>query len=314
MKPCIAVIGTVFTDYKGFSGPDYRATGRNIGHVETVAGGVARNVAMNLAHLDMDTWLVGTLSTDIGSQHLIEALRAKQVHLDYLKTVSEGGTGIWLAILNHEGTLLGSISQMPDIQVIEQHIVPALPRVLSHTTGIALEVDLSTHLIEQVIQQANQTGCKIYALPGNLSVIRRHPEFFHYMECFICNDTEAEVLMDIQHTEDIESMMSQMQQFNQQYHLNNLVITMGSKGAVYADRDGCCGYQPVIPATVVDSTGAGDAFFSGTVAALSHQKTLPQAVEIGAQIASIVISARQSDCSKESITMDSDGNLSKLVV
>ena len=47
----IVVIGTVFVDVKGFPNDVYLPTGRNVGKIEYVHGGVARNVVEDIANL-----------------------------------------------------------------------------------------------------------------------------------------------------------------------------------------------------------------------------------------------------------------------
>ncbi len=306
MKPSIAVIGTVFVDYKGFAGVGYRADGRNLGQVKTVAGGVARNVAVNLACLEMPTWFVSTLNNDDAGSQLTQDMHIQGVSLNYLRRVPAGGTGCWLAILDHNGSLLGSVSQMPDMAVMEREIAPVLTEVLAKVQGIALEIDLSLPLILRIIEEAQKADCKIYALPGNLSLIGEHFELFRQMACFICNETEAQILMGIQSFDEHETAIEQMRIFTQAHGLKNLVVTLGEKGALYIDQDGVTGHQAVISTEVVDCTGAGDAFFSGTVAALSHNRTLAQAVATGAKIASMVVSAEHSDCSVLSEQLKAD--------
>ena len=54
--------------------------------------------------------------------------------------------------------------------------------------------------------------------------------------------------------------------------------------------DGSCGICPAVPVNVVDSTGAGDSFFSGVAAGLIHGLSLADACRIGTQMAAQVIS------------------------
>ena len=66
-----------------------------------------------------------------------------------------------------------------------------------------------------------------------------------------------------------------------------MVITMGPHGAVYVDNvTGEFGYCPPLDVDVVDTTGAGDAFFSAAVAALMGGAPLSQAVQEGTRLAS----------------------------
>lgn len=298
MKPSISVIGTVFVDYKGFAQQGYQAQGRNIGKVEVVPGGVARNVAVNMAHLYVNTWFVGTLNDDGASEILKKKMVKSNINLEYLKIVPSGGTGVWLAILDHNGLLLGSISQMPDVELLEREITPVLAEAFVKTQGVALDVDLNESLVKKIIAEAKKTGSKVYALPGNFSVIGKNYDLFKDIECFICNETEVELLIGKQDFDNLDEVLKNAQAFAQKHSLNNFVVTLGEKGSLYIDSKGNTGFQNIYPTKVVDSTGAGDAFFSGTVAALLYKKSLSEAVEIGSKIASAVISARESDCSE----------------
>ena len=61
-----------------------------------------------------------------------------------------------------------------------------------------------------------------------------------------------------------------------------MVVTMGGQGAVYASHNGESGIVPAKKVNVIDTTGAGDAFFAGTVIGLTYGKNLAQSCEIGA--------------------------------
>ena len=74
-----------------------------------------------------------------------------------------------------------------------------------------------------------------------------------------------------------------------------MVVTLGREGAVYCDRrTGERGYCPAVPAAVVDSSGAGDAFLSGVVVALSRGLPLGRAVEAGTRLAAAAIGTEGS--------------------
>ncbi|MDR3349302.1 MAG: carbohydrate kinase family protein [Acidaminococcales bacterium] len=296
MQTGIAVIGTIFVDYKGFARAGYQPNGRNLGRVAVTPGGVARNVAVNMRCLGMDTWLVSTLNQDGECLLLKNRLSGYGIRLDCLATVASGGIGAWLAIIGQGGDLLGSVSHMPDVSVMEAAIIPALPAVFPKVEGVALEVDLSEKIARAVFAEAAAKNVKIYALPGNLSIIGKNYGFFRNMECFICNEVEAGALM----RKDIgepEKMLPEAIAFAREQKLKNFVVTLGEKGAVYIDSQGRSGFQGIYPAAAVDSTGAGDAFFSAAVAALLRGETLAGAVDCGARVASLVIGSGESDCS-----------------
>ena len=75
-----------------------------------------------------------------------------------------------------------------------------------------------------------------------------------------------------------------------------VVVTMGSRGSVWADMQGNSGIQPADSVTVRDTTGAGDAFCSGVAVGLTYGKSMAEAVDIGTRLASSVITVSENVC------------------
>lgn len=60
----MVVVGVVFLDIKGFPFFKYDAVGTNLGNVLMTHGGVARNVAVNMANLGAEVEFVTMLDDD----------------------------------------------------------------------------------------------------------------------------------------------------------------------------------------------------------------------------------------------------------
>ena len=75
---------------------------------------------------------------------------------------------------------------------------------------------------------------------------------------------------------------------------------MGSRQSVTAYNDDSNGkgkiMVPSIKVDAVDTTGAGDAFFSGVTIGLTYHKTLKEACEIGSRLAASVICTTENVC------------------
>ena len=64
----IVVIGAVFVDIKGYPLSTYIPGGRNAGRIEQVHGGVSRNVAEDIANVELRPTFVGLVDdTGIGA-------------------------------------------------------------------------------------------------------------------------------------------------------------------------------------------------------------------------------------------------------
>lgn len=293
----IAVLGNVFIDYKGWSGEFYDPVGRNQGRIEIVHGGVARNVAENLALLGIKPEFVTTLGQDSVSDMVAMRLCENNVSLTYSGKYANNAIGMWLAILGNSGQLLGSISQLADMQLLEDLILEKLPSITAHIKNIAMDIDLTPCIAEKIIEHVQKDGVKLYALPGNLTVIKPNPHIFKYMECFICNDIEAGKLLDEEmQPKNIEHSKAMVKALCSKFKLKQAVITLGEYGSVYCDPHGNLGYQDIYPTVVNDTTGAGDAFFSAAVAALIRGNTLAQAVQAGSKLASVILARSENTC------------------
>lgn len=297
----VCVIGTVFVDCKGFSCQKYYADGRNLGDIEFVHGGVGRNVAVNLSKMDLPVKLVSTIDKTAMGNEVIENLRKMNIDTTSILHAENNGMGMWLAIINEKGDLAGSISKMPDLDLLEKLISSDGDTIISEASHVILELDLNSSLTRKVIELCKTYNKPVYGIPGNLDIIMKNIDILPELECFICNDFEAGQIIG---EELVELEVGDIQkELDNKFFTDNIksrytVVTLGSQGSIYHDGD-CAetGYKEAIETEVVDTSGAGDAFFSGTVAGLIKGLPLDQAVLSGTRVASWTISSNKSICS-----------------
>lgn len=298
MKPTVAVIGTVFVDCKGFSNQAFDPAGRNLGQVKFFHGGVGRNVAENLANLQIPVIFASTVDkTGIG-QEVVTRLQNAQVDVNYMSFSETCGMGFWLALLDNTGDLAGAISQMPDLVNYQKYIFNKGKEIVKKATDVVLELDLNIDISRSIINWAKELKKPVYGIPGNLSVISAYPDILDSMDCFVCNNIEAAKLMNVKlETKNPGDIIAKLISFVDAHNMRSMVITLGSDGAVYYDsQTKLSGFQEIFPVDVIDTSGAGDAFFSGTVMGLVEGQPLKRAVAYGAKVASWTIQCKENTC------------------
>lgn len=315
MSLSAAVIGTVFIDCKGFARDAYIPTGRNLGKIQFVHGGVGRNVAENLARMGMPTRFVSSVDATGLGQEVIDRLNGTNADTRYVTSAEREGMGMWLAVLDQTGDLAGSISQMPDLSTMERTIAEHGDEIVRSSSHILLELDLNAGISKTVLELARRHGKPVYGIPGNLDVVLNYPELMSSLSCFICNHVEAERLIgvpvhELEPAKQREALFAYMRQSG----LSSLIVTLGPDGSVYANAGtGEFGAQAVFPVVVQDTSGAGDAFFSGTTMGLMRGLSLKDAVVCGTKVAGWTIESPENNCLKLDALLQSDETIRMLL-
>lgn len=294
----MVVVGVVFLDIKGFPFFKYDAVGTNLGNVLMTHGGVARNVAENMANMGAEVEFVTMLDDDSLGREARLRLRGAGVKLTHAVSTPDKGMGMWLAVFNEKGDLAGSVSHMPDASPIERLFDEKGEEIIRSCRGVALEIDLSEKVSERVFELAERFDKPVYAIVANMSVILRRPDFMARTACVILNEIEAGRLFGREiRALSPEETLEAVSEAASAMGIRSIVVTMGARGAVYLDAEnGLRGVCPAVPCRVVDTTGAGDAFFSAVVESLARGMRLDDAVTCGARLASMTVSTSESTC------------------
>ena len=292
----IVVIGTAFVDIKGFPEDVYIPDGRNVGRVEYIHGGVARNVAEDIANLELRPTYVGIVDDTPMGADVLDKLRRHKVNVDYVLTIP-GGMGTWLAVFDNNGDVAGSISSRPNSFPLAGLLEERGDEIFSNASSVVLQVDMHKDVVKNAIDLAKKHNKKIYALVSNMSIAAQRRDFLQQFDCFICNQQEAGLLfLDDYEGKTPEQMRDILSDKVVLANIPAMVVTMGSQGAVYADCNGNKGICPARGVQVKDTTGAGDAFCAGVVSGLTYGRDLPQAIEIGSRLAASVITSSENVC------------------
>lgn len=292
----IVVIGTVFVDVKGFPNDTYVPNGRNAGRVEYVHGGVARNVVEDIANLELRPTFVGTVDDTSMGKDVVEKLARHKVNVDYVQ-VAPDGMGTWLALFDNNGDVAGSISHRPDTYLPYPILEAHGDEIFKDCDSVILELDMHKDVVKKTFELAEKYNKKVYALVSNMSIALERRDFLQKLDCFICNEIEAGLLfLDNYEETEPEEMRDILAEKIKAANIESMIVTMGGKGAVYADIHGNKGLVPAKKVLVKDTTGAGDAFCAGAMSGLTYGKTLEEAIQIGTTLAASVITSTENVC------------------
>ena len=292
----ILVIGATFVDIKGFPEDTYIPTGRNVGRVEYLHGGVARNVVEDIANVELQPIYLGIVDDTPMGRDVVHKLNNHKVDTRYMLTVP-GGMGTWLAVFDNNGDVAGSISCRPNLMPILDLLNEKGDEIFSQAESVVLEVDMDKDLVKRILELAEAHNTKVFGVVSNMSIAAKRRDFLKRFDCFICNQQEAGLLFIDDYMEHTPQQLCDiLQQKVVGAQIPAMVVTMGAQGAVYADCHGNKGICPARNVIVKDTTGAGDAFCAGVAIGMTYGKSLPEAIDIGSILAASVITSSENVC------------------
>lgn len=292
----IVVIGAVFVDIKGYPEDTFIPTGRNKGKVEQIHGGVARNVAEDVANCELRPTLVSLVDDTSTGEDVLRKLRNHKVNTDYIRATKDG-MGTWLAVFDNDGDVAASISKRPNLLPIADILDEQGDEIISACDSIIMEIDVDKEIIKRTFKLAQKYNKRVYAVVANMSIAMERRDFLQSVECFVCNRQEAGILFfDDYSSKTPEEMVEIVSEKAKAAKIKSMIVTMGGDGAVYANMDGEKGFCPARKVEVKDTTGAGDSFCAGAAIGLTYGKSMREACEIGSMLAASVIVTTESVC------------------
>ena len=189
----IVVVGNVFLDIKGFPDNKYIPAGRNAGSVEFVHGGVGRNVAEDIANVELRPRFVSMVDDTAQGTEVLRKLQNHKVDTRFVAQVPNG-MGIWLAVFDSSGDLVSAISKRPEMDAMVRMLDEHGDEIFADADSIVMEIDVDKEVVKRVLQYARKYKKKVYAVVANMSIASQRRDFLQSTDCFVCNAQEAGIL------------------------------------------------------------------------------------------------------------------------
>ena len=136
---------------------------------------------------------------------------------------------------------------------------------------------------------------KMYTILNPAPCVKFDKELYKYVDLIIPNETECELLTSLKPNE------SNFRKIYEILNVNELIITLGSKGGVYINKEKIMN-SPVYKVDVVDTTSAGDTYIGALAYKLSNGCNIEESLDFAAKCSSITVSRRGA--SKSIPTLD----------
>lgn len=226
--------------------------------VRRMPGGSAANVACALGQLDVQTAFAGEVGDDDAGKTLLEAFHEARVATDYVRVAEGAASGGAVVVVNEAGERL--------MYSLLGNVLASSPEAIPDAAFEGLDALYIAEAFEDVAhtcaRRARTAGATVYFAPGGMFCARGYdglPGFLDEADALFLSRTELDMLRGGENGENIIARLLE--------RVSAIYLTLGKEGAACYARGERPVTQPALAVEAVDTTGAGDAFAAGVVAA-----------------------------------------------
>jgi len=287
------VIGSINVDFtiylEKFPGIDETVSD---GVYEIHFGGKGANQAVGLARLGSRVYMIGKVGMDSLGYMAIENLKRNGVYVDHIARSGEAHTGTAFILVNREGSTMIAVAPGANRHLAPEEVERAI-RSIGYADIVLTQLEIPIETVARVSQLCEEVGARLVLTPSPAKKIPR--DILRRTHTIIPNRIEIfRIIGKEPKPNPGEKELAEAARELLESGVENIVITLGEKGAAYYDRErGSLTIVPSIkPERVVDTTGAGDSFTACYSYAIASRKSILDAIRMGNICASIKITRK----------------------
>jgi pseudouridine kinase len=286
----VVVVGGSNVDLKAHTLAPVILGTSNPGLTTQTAGGVARNIAENLARLGVAVSLVSAVGRDNLGDALLDDSKAAGVDVRFVLRVNEHLTGTYTAMMNHEGELLVAVSDMTVLTVLTPTTLHDRRAVLRGATWVVADGNLSEPTLNHLMKLAAEAGVPVAFEPVSVPKalqIRSSIEAGFPPHTMTPNLLELGALVG----REVPDVSAEIRAATQELHaqgIHTVWVRRGQLGSLLSMPDTFT-ELPTVSAKVADVTGGGDAMLAAYLAALLAGLTPAEAARQGHAAAALTV-------------------------
>ena len=314
----VVVIGGANIDLRGRpAGEVLERHTSNPGKINVGSGGVGRNIAHNLALLNVPVTLLSAVGDDGEGIRILEDTGKAGVKTDQMIISGEHPTGIYLAILDEKGEMEVAVSDMKILEEITVEYLRSKAYLIKESKIVVADTNIPEESIEYVVDLCKKVKVPLLIEPVSVEKARKLRKILDgsgkgrgsgkwVIDYITPSEDELESIsgMEIDDDQDI-NIVKAVKELKCR-GVKNVIVTLGKRGIYVSyggagsssegeqDKPGKGKFMAPYRGEVVDVTGAGDALVAGLVYGIYKGYSLEVAARFGLGAAALTISTKEA--------------------
>ena len=256
----VCVVGGANVDIEGRVPGPLLAGDSNLGTVIRSPGGVGRNIAENLARLDVPTRLITALGRDDSGTWLHDLTAASGVDLAHSVWSESAPTATYLSVIDGSGEMAVAVNDMAVMGSLDVAALDARSETLGNAAAIVVDCNLAPECIGHIA--TTLAGGPLFVDPVSVAKAGRVAPHLASVHTLKPNRAEAALLsgVEISGKRSLKTAADALLDAG----VRHVVISLAADGVFFANAETSGTLTPPVQ-DVASVTGAGDALMTGLV-------------------------------------------------
>lgn len=252
----VVVIGGMNMDICGRPNGTVVNRDSNPGVVSLSAGGVGQNIAQNMAHLGMPTYLITVYGDDENGKTLAECCNRNNIHLDYAEQLKGRRSSTYMFVTDDTGDLLVAVNDMDICKEISPEFLERRLDFINNAAICLLDANLEEETMAWI---GDHVTAPLFGDTVSTVKAHRFDPILDKMTVLKPNDLEASVLTGIGIADQYSAGAAAKTLLDK--GVKNVFISLGANGILCASHtNGTYRFEHVPPyrTNIATANGAGD--------------------------------------------------------
>ena len=258
-------------------------------------GGVARNIAEILARMGAQVALVTAVGNDASGRALLAHAESVGIDTRGALKLDDAGSGTYTAVLDADGQMVVALADMALYDRITPSFLAMRQQQRAGASLIVADLNLPMEAIATLQRDAALDSISLVLVAVSEPKMNRLPASLDGVRLLILNAGELAARVG-RSLKDDAALAAACRELQGQ-GAEDVIVTLGARGVLFTCPDGRAEHLAAPAATVVDVTGAGDAFAAAVCLSLhGGGNDLALACRRGLQLAAMTIACRETVC------------------
>lgn len=255
------------------------------GRIRYAPGGVARNVAENLARLGSSVELLAAVGDDVFGRGLLASAESAGVGVQASWVMPGQPTSSYLSVHGPDRDMAVAINDLGIVECVTPSLLASRQALLQQARALMLDCNLPVEALRWLFE--NVAHAPVFVDAVSAFKCRRVLPWLPRIHTLKVNRLEARALSGV--TQDGADGTAAVADWLHGQGVFRVLLSLGDHGVYWSEQGGAHGLQAPLPVRVVNVTGAGDALMAGLLHQTLRGAPLRQAVRFASACAAMTL-------------------------